>query len=82
MKRVIGIGGDTVAIKNGKVLVNGDELHEPYLSCATEGDLSWQIPSEAVYLLGDNRENSNDSRYWDFPFVPYCDILAHCINNI
>ena len=70
IKRVVGLPGDTVAIKNGKVLVNGVVLDEPYLDQVTPGRMGTKVVPEAhVFVLGDNRGASNDSRY--FGMVPY-----------
>ena len=70
IKRVIGIPGDTVAIQKGHVYINGEELEEPYLDQLTTGALAATlIPEGHVFVLGDNRRSSNDSRY--FGAVPY-----------
>jgi len=75
IKRVIGLPGDTVAIQGGKVLVNGEALDEPYLDQITPGHMSAKVVPEAhVFVLGDNRGASNDSRY--FGMVPYESILG------
>ncbi len=64
IKRVIGLPGDTVAGSNGHVYVNGHELVEPYLfPGATTSDFPpTEIPPGTVWLMGDNRPNSSDSR--------------------
>lgn len=75
IKRVVGLPGDTVAIRNGKVLVNDEVLDEPYLDQVTAGRMSAKVVPEAhVFVLGDNRGASNDSRY--FGMVPYEDVLG------
>lgn len=69
IKRVIGVGGDQVAIRNGRVYLNGAPLDEPYLSQITPGDLpSMVVPDGYLFVLGDNRGASNDSR--NFGMVP------------
>jgi signal peptidase I len=75
IKRVVGLPGETVEIKGGAVLINSQKLDEPYLDQLTLGNMPTQVVPEAhVFVLGDNRGSSNDSRY--FGVVPYADILG------
>lgn len=82
IKRIIGLPGETVSIKESKVLINGTELEEKYLR---PGDLTAgatflaegqdvTVPENQFFVLGDNRPNSADSRY--FGFVPMKDIIG------
>lgn len=77
VKRVIGVSGDRVKIKNSKVYVNGEELVEPYINNEeTEGDIDTVVPEKSVFVLGDNRKISLDSRYDDVGFIDDSDILG------
>ena len=65
VKRVIGVPGDTVEIVDGTVYVNGQALHEPYVTFSDLGSMSpTVIPMDGYFVLGDNRAASNDSRSW------------------
>lgn len=75
IKRVIGLPGDTVEIRNKQVFVNGAALREPYLNEAPRYDMpARQIPAGQYFVLGDNRNHSNDSHTgW---LVPASDIIG------
>ncbi|XME02847.1 signal peptidase I [Lachnospiraceae bacterium C1.1] len=70
IKRLIGLPGETVEIKEGKVFVDGEALDEPYLTVTTEGTFGpYTVPEGHYFMLGDNRNNSADSRYWNNTYL-------------
>lgn len=80
VKRIIAVGGDTIEIDNRMVIVNGEALTEDYIA-------PWLNPNEplfalrtvpegTVFVMGDNRDNSGDSRRWTDPFLPEEDIIG------
>ena len=79
IKRVIGIPGDRITFEDGKVFVNGLELDEPYLleQGSTQSAIpEFYVPDGHVFLMGDNRVNSNDSRFSGFPYIPVENVQA------
>lgn len=70
IKRIIGMPGDTVEIHDGGVYIDGSLLDEPYLKVTTEGEFGpYTVPEGHYFMMGDNRNNSADSRYWDNTFL-------------
>lgn len=72
IKRVIGLPGETMELQNGKILIDGKILDEPYLAEETrtltgnyiKENVVYTIPADSYIFLGDNRSNSSDSRDW------------------
>lgn len=74
IKRVIGLPGDTIEVRNAKVFINGEALAERYARWMDGGSPDGRfgpaiIPPGRIMLLGDNRDHSKDSRFWTEPFL-------------
>ncbi len=64
IKRIIGVPGDTISIGGGRVVVDGTTLVEPYIKAEPQYSGHWAVPEGYVFVLGDNRNNSEDSHVW------------------
>ena len=78
VKRVIGKGGDTLAFKEGHVWRNGEKLEEPYINEPMEFSMdgSYTVPEGTVFVMGDNRNDSTDSRFAEVGNVKREDIIG------
>lgn len=78
VKRVIGLPGEEVSFSGGYVYIDGVRLEEPYLPVqgVTESENTFTVPEGCIFVLGDNRTGSHDSRFWADPYVPVEEILA------
>ena len=83
VKRIIGMPGETVEIKEGLVYINGstEALEDFFIleTQKTEIEMRFEVPEGHYFLLGDNRNNSSDSRYWTNKFVDGRNILGRVV---
>ena len=85
VKRLIGLPGDIVEIvpveESGYVKVNGERINEPYLNEAmlVEKYQKFEVPEDSYFFLGDNRNHSNDARYWENKYVKRNKLVAKVI---
>ena len=82
IKRIIGLPGETVEIRDGKIYLNGSD--EPLEDVQTKGTMvgsfgPYTVPENSYFVMGDNRNDSKDSRYWTNTFVTKDEILGKAI---
>jgi signal peptidase I len=82
IKRIIGMPGDTVEMYDGKVYINGadEPLNDSFCPETPIGDFGpYVVPEDSYFVLGDNRNWSKDSRFWNDPFVEKEEILGKAV---
>lgn len=77
VKRIIGLPGDNVVVQDQKVYVNGQLLNEPYIYQLPLYNGSWTVPDGYLFVLGDNRNNSNDSKDWGM--LPQVNVVGKAV---
>jgi signal peptidase I len=78
IKRVVGLPGERVTVADGRVFIDGIQLDEPYLNQETQSaGRSWLVPPLQVFVMGDNRQASRDSR--SFGPVPRDEIIGRAL---
>lgn len=80
-KRIIGTPGDSLDFTSDGLMVNGELIDEPYAHGNTYGytQTHYDVPEGEYFFMGDNRENSRDSRLWDYPFIKEKQILGRVL---
>jgi signal peptidase I len=84
IKRVIGLPGETVEGRDGHVYINGIRLIEPYIAegITTDPFGPTTVPDETLWVMGDNRRNSHDSRFADVGPIPESTVIGRAIMKV
>ena len=77
IKRIVGLPGDIVEVRDGQVYVNGSGLEEPYINARPLYNGIWQVPEGELFVLGDNRNDSSDSHSWGM--LPQANVIGKAI---
>lgn len=77
IKRIIGVPGDDVRVADGRVIVNGLALSEPYINAEPRYSGEWSVPQGYLFVLGDNRNDSSDSHAWGL--LPIQNVIGKAI---
>lgn len=77
LKRILALPGETIEGKDGIIYINGEPLEDDYTSIISYDDFGpFTVPENCYFVMGDNRTNSYDSRYWQHKFVPIESIIG------
>lgn len=78
VKRIVGMPNETLQILNGITYINGNPIHEHYLNQSMLPDSRgpFTIPEESYFVMGDNRQYSEDSRFWEQPYISRIQIIG------
>lgn len=81
IKRIVGVGGDVIESVDGTLIVNGYVLNEPYIDANVETNFTgtFEVPKGSYFVLGDNRENSYDARYWGKNYITEENIVGRVV---
>jgi signal peptidase I len=77
IKRVIGLPGESISVQDGRVMINGVPLEEPYIAAPPIYNDTWVVPEGQLFVLGDNRNESKDSHEWGF--LPLENVVGRAI---
>ena len=77
LKRIVGLPGEKIEGVDGMIYINGKPLSEDYIREQTNEDFGpYVVPEDSWFVMGDNRNNSLDSRYWEDKFVERDEIVG------
>lgn len=77
LKRILGLPGETIEGKGGTIYIDGEPLEQDYTDEVSYDRFGpFQVPEGAYFMMGDNRNDSWDSRYWEHKFVKKEDIIG------
>jgi len=82
-KRILGVPGDEITFENGYLVINGVKCIENYVmdDSETNSSVSYTVPEDCYFVLGDNRENSIDSRFFKSAYIPIENIEGKLLGN-
>ena len=69
VKRVVGLPGEKIVLHQGELFIDDEPYEEPYVVNPDERSASFEVPEGAYLFLGDNRDNSEDARWWEDPYI-------------
>lgn len=81
IKRIVGLPGEHIRIDCRRVFVNGHLLAEPYATISSAYRGTFHVPDDHYLLLGDNRDDSSDSRCWRHPYVARTEIVGRLLRK-
>lgn len=78
IKRVIGLPGETIEVRDGRVYADGTELDDSFVDNPMDGkgDGTYEVPEGCYFFLGDSRNRSKDSRFWHEKYIPAGNIVG------